>query len=373
MAVADGSAPDHLSFAQAAPGTLPGAATEPSPEKSAPAHLRFLREAMEQAHRYGFLALVRKAEARAPQLPRVGRSRLPSQNVADLAHSPTLEFPAPTVERIETGASGRARIRSLFMGLTGPMGPLPIHLTEYAFHERRGARAQPFGRWLDVLTDRMLQFFYRAWADSQPVVHAERPGDDLFAGYLAALSGAAEGAKSDGAFPAMARLHYAGVFASRRSAAGLQDALSHLLRTPVRIREYVVRWRDVEPGDRTRLGYSGGFNQLGRDTVLGGRVPIAEDTFRVVLRTRSFDEYRAFLPGGKRFAVASAALDALAPSHLDWELELEIEEAQAPGARLDGQTRLGFTSWMAPADRPVARADARLRRSSESLQTATAA
>jgi type VI secretion system protein ImpH len=337
-------------------------------EPPAPAHFRFLMAAAPEAHLHDFLALIRAAEARAPQLPRVGRSRLPSQNIADLAQTAALGFPAPTVERVEVGANGRARVRTLFFGLTGPMGPLPLHLTEYAFHERRTGRGQPFGRFLDLLTDRMLQFFYRAWADSQPVTHAERPGDDAFARYLAALSGGAEDAREDEAFPARARLHYAGVFASRRSAAVIQDAVSHLLRTPVRVKEYVVRWRDVEPADRTRLG--SGFNQLGRDTVLGGRVRIAEDTFRVVLRTRSFEEYEAFLPGGTRFAVASRALDALAPSQLDWELELEIEERQAPGARLDGRARLGFTSWMAPADRPVARADARLRRPKRSFATA---
>src|SRR3712207_3057172 len=142
-------------------------------------------EAAPQAHLHDFLAMIRAAEARAPQLPRVGRSRLPAQNVADLAQTPALGFPAPTVERVEVGASGRARVRGLFLGLTGPMGPLPLHITEYAFHERRTGRGQPFGRWLDVLTDRMLQFFYRAWADSQPVTHAERPGDDNFARYLA--------------------------------------------------------------------------------------------------------------------------------------------------------------------------------------------
>ena len=345
MAPADGSPPDHLS------------------------HQRFLREATESVHRYGFFALVRGAEARAKGLPRVGRSRQPSQNIVDMAHAPMLQFPGHTVDAIEFGPTGRARVRSLFLGLTGPHGPLPLHLTEYAYYERRRARSNPFGRFLDLLTDRMLQFFYRAWGDSQPVVHAERPEDDRFARYLAALSGGVEGAREDDPFPARARLHYAGIFAGRRSAVALQDALSHLLRTPVRLREFVVRSREVEPTDRTRLGVSGGFNQLGRDTVVGGRVLIAEDTFRVVVRTRSIEEYEEFLPGSARYAVARSALDALAPSHLDWELELEIPEHAAPGLRLNGKARLGYTSWVAPQGRMKLRADARLRRQG---RTATA-
>ena len=362
MALAHGQTPDDMSAAWPSDGAKPE-----------PAHLRFLKEAQKDAHLYGFFALLRGAEGRALHLPRIGRSRMPAQNVADLAHTPVLNFPAPTVDRVEIGRTGRPRVRGLFFGLTGPMGPLPIHLTEYAYQERRAARAQPFGRWLDVLTDRMLQLFYRAWADSQPVTHAERPKDDRWARYLAALSGATEGARADDPFPAHARLHYAGIFAGRRSAAALQDVLSNLLRTPVRIKEYIVRWRDVEPADRSRLGATGGFNQLGVDTVLGGRVRLAEDTFRVVLRTRSAAEYETFLPGGQRFAVASRALDALAPSHLDWQLELELDERQVTGSRLDGTTRLGLTSWMAPAGLPVARADARLRRPVKRIETATAA
>ena len=338
MAPADGSPPDHLS------------------------HVGFLQEAKGSVERYGFFALIRGAEARAKGLPRVGRSRLPAQNVVDMAHAPALQFPGRTIDDIEFTPTGRARVRSFFLGLTGPMGALPLHLTEYAYYERRQARSQPFGRFLDVLTDRMLQFFYRAWADSQPAVEAERPGDDRFAAYLAAVSGAMEGATETGAFPARARLHYAGIFAGRRSAAALQDGLSHLLRTPVRLKEFIVRWRDVEPSDRTRLGVTGGFNQLGRDTVLGGRVRIAEDTFRVVIRTRDPEEYEAFLPGAVRHEVARAGLEALAPSHLDWELELEIADKKAPPLRLDGKGRLGHTSWLAPLGTDDFRADARLRR-----------
>ena len=55
-------------------------------------------------------------------------------------------------------------------------------------NERRYGHKRPFGRFLDMLAGRMLQFFYRAWADSQPVSHADRPGDDRFGRYLAALS-----------------------------------------------------------------------------------------------------------------------------------------------------------------------------------------
>ena len=72
MASADGPTPDHLSF-------LRGEAALPKA--------------------WGFLALLRRAEALAPSLPRIGRSRLPSQNVADLAQTPSLAFQPPRWRR----------------------------------------------------------------------------------------------------------------------------------------------------------------------------------------------------------------------------------------------------------------------------------
>ena len=326
-------------------------------------HLSFLRGLAERVHRYGLFPLLRQAEARAPHLPRIGDSRLPSQNIVDLVQTPTLSFPGRTLESIEM-RHDRPTVSGYWLGLTGPMGPLPVHLTEFAFYETRytGGR-RPFGRFLDMLAGRMLQFFYRAWADSNPAAHADRKDDDRFAGYIAALTGATEGVRPDAAFPAAARLHYASLFASHRNAAGIQDALSELLRTPVKLLEFQARWRDIEQEDRSSLGRS--YNGLGTDAVIGSRVRGVADAYRVVVRTASFRDYEDFLPTGRKFKIAAEALDAFSPSHLEWDLELELDEREARPARLDGRTRLGWTGWMAPAGKARIRADARLRRTTD--------
>lgn len=331
-----------------------------APDGPAPEHLTFLERVAGEADRYGLFPVLRGAEARARSLPRIGVSRRPEQNIVDLNQAPSLGFPASTLESVQF-RKGRAQVNGYWLGLTGPMGPLPLHLSEFALYERRyGGGKRPFGRFLDLLAGRMLQFFYRAWADSNPAVHADRPDDDRFAFYLAKLSGAAEGVTPGAALPARARLYFAGLFVSHRSAAGLQDALTELLRTPVRLEEFLPRWRDIEPGDRTSLGI--GFNALGLDTVIGSRVRGVSDAFRVVVRTPNFREYEDFLPGGTRFKIAAEALDAFAPSHLEWELELELVEHETRPARLDGRTRLGWTGWMSRSRSRRIRADARLRR-----------
>ena len=331
---------------------------------STPKHLAFLRQVARAAERYGLFPVLRGAEARAPDLPRIGRARLPTENIVDLRQTPTMAFPGATLEKLEFKGR-RALVSGYWLGLTGPMGPLPLHLTEFAAFERRYSAKQPFGQFLDLIAGRMLQFFYRAWAETQPAAQADRPGDDQFARYLAALTGAGEGAGEDSAFPAQARLHYAGLFASRRSAAGIQDALSHLLRTPVRLLEFQPRWRDIEREDRSRLGEA--FYALGSDAVIGSKVYGVADAYQIVVHAKSLREYEAFLPTGPRFAVAAEALDAFAPSHLEWDLALKLEDAQMRPVRLDGRGRLGWTSWMAPVARGSVRADAHLRRSARRL------
>ena len=329
-------------------------------------HLSYLAKVAKGVKRYGVFPVLRAAEARAKDLPRISASRLPSQNIVDLNQVPLLSHPASTLESIEIKGT-RASVNGYWFGLTGPMGPLPLHLSEFALNERRNSAKRPFGRFLDVLAGRMLQFFYRAWADSQPAAHADRPNDDNFARYLAALSGAAENVPANAAFPTRARLHYASLFASHRSAAGVQDALTHLLGTPVKLVEFLPRWRDIEPADRSKLGAPGGFNALGRDTVTGSSVRAYTDAYRVVIRARSFAEYESFLPTGAQFKVAAEALDAFTPSHLEWEIEVELDEREARPARLDGRTRMGWTSWMAPTGAGGVRAEARLGRSARRI------
>ena len=322
--------------------------------------------------RAGLFAVVRLLEARAAEKPRLGRAKRPEQSIVDLAQEPSMAFEGATLAALDA-KQGRPQLRGYWLGLLGPMGPMPTHLTEFAVYERRNAKKRPFGDWLDLISGRMLQLFYRAWAQSQPAAQADRPNDDSFARWLASLSGAMDGADANSAFFPRARVHYAGLFSGLRSAVAIQDGLSHLLVQPVKVTEFMPRWRALEAEDRSRLGRS--FNVLGDDVVLGSKVFSAADAFRVTVRARNWRDYQSLLPGGERFAVAAEAIEAFKPSHLEWDLCVEIAEAQAPAVRLDGRGRLGWTTWvkrhsqkagnarkgMAPQ---VVRADAHLRKTS---------
>lgn len=332
-------------------------------DRPSPDALTFLAEAAVAPHRWEPFALLRGAEARTPDRPRIGRSRLPSEDVVEIVQDPAPGFAPAAVVAIRPAPAGRAhRVVGRWLGLLGSMGPMPLHLSEYAAWEARYADTRPFGRFLDLLARRMQQFFYRAWAEAEPAVQAHRPSDDRFATYIAHLTGAVEGVAPDAAWAAPARMGYAALFASRRSASGIEDALTHLIGAPAQVLEYQPRYRELEPCDRTRLGRD--TARLGWGATIGHRMPTASDVFRVVIRVSDARTYRALLPGGARFRIVAEALDAFAPSHLEWDVALDVAREVATPARLDGATQLGWTSWISPERGSARRRDAHLRRTS---------
>lgn len=333
-------------------------------DRDARAYLSFATRAAAAPRRFGLFALVRGLAARARGKPPVGQSRQPSQDVVRLRQVPHTHFPSSTLEEL-TLHGGRAEASGFWLGLTGPMSPLPLHLTEFAAYERRYASKHPFGDFLDLLAGRFLQLFYRSWASSQPAVQADRDEDDRFARYVGALTGADEGASERSPFGPTMRLHYAALFASRRSAGAIAGGLSHLLGLKVTLREFVPVLRDIDPEDQTRLGRQ--HARLG-EAVLGSRAYLVDDRFEVRVTAPDNRHFRRLLPDGDLFPLAAEALDALAPSHLEWGMTLCLPQAEVKPVRLGDQARLGWSSWVGAQPASAANDDIRdnvhLRRSS---------
>jgi type VI secretion system protein ImpH len=312
---------------------------------------------------FEFFAAVRAVERAAANQPRLGRSFNPAQEVMAVAHHASADFARTTVEGFDRRADkpGRKpRLRSNHFGLTGAMGPMPFYLTEIVIYERDRRGPKPLGDFLDLLTQRQLQYFYRAWADAQPCAQADRPADDGFAAQLGAISGAVDLRFVSGearpphladGFDAWARLGHAGHFAGLRSASAVADVLSSVLATPVRVVENIARWRDIPPTMQSRIGRTGNAQQLGLGATLGRRFLATEWDVRLVLTARDMAELRALLPGGARNAILCECANAILPQHVEWSARIEIDEANIVPARLQkgaAGARLGQTAWVAP-------------------------
>jgi type VI secretion system protein ImpH len=319
------------------------------------------------AQHFEFFAALRAVERAAAEQPRLGRALSPAQEPIALAHHASADFPRTTIERFDRNGDKpgrRPRLRSNHLGLTGAMGPMPFYLTELVIYERNQRGPKPLGDFLDLLSHRLLQFFYRAWADSQPCAQADRPSDDSFASQLGAVSGAVdlrfvggEGRPEHelGHFDDWARLGLAGHFAGLRAASAVADVLSTVLATPVRVVENIGRWRDIPPDTRTRIGASGSDNQLGLGATLGRRFFATEWDVRLILTAPNMASLINMLPGGEGHRVLTECARAILPQHIEWTARIEIDEAAIAPARLqrgNGGARLGQTAWIAPRGRP---------------------
>jgi type VI secretion system protein ImpH len=66
----------------------------------------------------------------------------------------------------------------------------------------------------------------------------------------------------------------------------------------------------------------------------------------------SYADYQHFLPGQASLARLTAMVRSYVGDALSWELTLILKKNEVPPLRLDGHTRLGWTTWL-----PAARLD----------------
>lgn len=298
---------------------------------------------------YGFCHTLRRLDCLQPEGSRIGGSARPSEDPVRLGQQPSMRFAPSELAALVRSPAGRPpRLLVYFMGLLGPNGPLPLHLTEYARERQRQAADPAFARFLDLFNHRMLALLYRAWAQAQPAVSFDRPDQDRFGTYLASLSGnAAPGLQDRDAMSDLAKRHYAGHLSCQtRHPDGLRAILSDLTGLPVRIEEHVGCWLVLPPDCRLHLGETPQTGTLGQTTTLGGRVRDHQAKFRVRIGPLRLADYLSLLPGNAALARVKAVVRNYVGDALDWDLNLVLAQGEVSPLRLGAGTRLGWSTWL---------------------------
>ncbi len=229
-------------------------------------------------------------------------------------------------------------------GLLGPNGPLPMHITEYVRHRLRHAGDPTLSRFLDLFHHRFLALFYRAWAQAQPHVNRDRPGQDRFRVYVGAFVGVAPPPLRDrDAVPDLAKLFHAGTLVRQvRNAEGLAAIIRQFFRVPVGDRG--VRRPLAGPGaGASARTCAATARALGARC--GRRAP-ASGTIRASSAFTSgpltLAQYEAFLPAARAGSGAKgggALLRKLVDwvrfylcFELDWDVRLRLKRDEVPRA-----------------------------------------
>jgi type VI secretion system protein ImpH len=332
---------------------------------------------------FDFHVALRRFDASLPDRPRLGEAERPSQERVRLGQTPSASFTASELtdyaEEGEGPDGALARLTIGFLGMWGPSGPLPSHLTEYA-HERLHHAGDPtLVRFVDIFHHRLLVLFHRAWATAQPTVAMDRPESDAFAVYVGALMGLGlHATRQRGGASDFAKLHYAPLFAaSSRNADGLRDIVADYFGLPTIIEEFVGEWLDLPEDGRWHLGESRETGALGR-VALGRRVWSRANKFRLVLGPLDGAAFEQMLPGSSGLGELASLVRLYTNDEWSWELRLVLSSVVSAPIRLGGRGRLGWTTRLGSAPGaehvdvivdPVTGRTRRMRRPTTAVQT----
>jgi len=307
------------------------------------------------AARMDFFQVLRLIENAHPELPRIGTSLRPCDDAVGLGQDPSLSFHENALEGFtRAGPDARSRLAVNFFGLLGANGPLPLHLTEYVRDRLRHGGDPTLRAFLDVFHHRMLSLFYRARANAEPVISLDREDGDRFSAFVGSMFGiGAPALRERDEIGDFAKLHFAGLLANRaRPASGLASILREYFRLPLRIEQFAGHWMVLPDEVQSRVGASGDGNRLGASLVLGRKVWDCQNRFRIVIGPVGYDDYRRFMPGGDSLKRLRAWVRTYCGLALDWEVRLILKRAEVPPLRLGGQTRMGWSTWLASAALP---------------------
>lgn len=299
--------------------------------------------------------LLRAIERGTADKPRIGKSRTAREDAVTLGQEPFVEFPGGNVSALEQ-RSDHAHVTTRFLGLFGPQGALPLATTLEAL-AWRDARDPSFLRFTEIVSNRFLQLFFRAWANARPIAQNDRPDDDRFAVYLGALAGLGTPAvRQGGIVPDTAKIGFAGLLSARaKTPAQLAHLIHGVLGVTVRVIERVPSWLVFDVGEQTAMGRA--RSSLGRDTAIGARMLSLTEKIAVEIRAASLAEYRDYLPGGAQAARLSDLIFLALGRRVETEIRLGLPAHLAEPMRLGRSGQLGWTGWIAPPEAGTSKSD----------------
>lgn len=303
----------------------------------------------ENPFQYGFFHALRQIECCFDDKPLIGQARRPEDEAFRFGQEVSLAFESSTLSQFIPSKEGRpARLNQRFLGLFGPNGAMPLHITEYVRSRQHNYHDHTLARFADIFHHRMISLYYRARANTEPAFSFDRPAQDQFASYVASISGlSGQSLRNRDAMPDLAKLHYTGLLSNQaKNADGLIAILADFFKLPVKLLEFVGEWLAIEKEDLSRLGESVRTGQLGISVVLGSRVWSCQHKFRIIFGPLNLEQYQSLLPSGKRLQTLVAIVQNYIGYEFNWDVNLVLRQSEVPMARLDGQSPLGLCCWL---------------------------
>ena len=224
-------------------------------------------------------------------------------------------------------------------GLFAPYGPLPIHITEHARQELLVQRSGAFEAFINILSQRLALFHYRAWAQLNVAIGHEKPSLNSFLLHLKQLGGLSEILDVDQHVQRVRSRFCAAYLPGRRGLNTLCQILKHYFAVPISLIPRHARWIDDMQGEvHQRLGYLG-------KTRVGKRFYDVQHQVKLVIGPLTSPEYMAFQRGSEKLKALVAISQDYVEHQLLFEIDLIIETTPEISGLL-GKARLGKDGWL---------------------------
>jgi type VI secretion system protein ImpH len=296
-----------------------------------------------------FFQTARQVECAFSDKPRLGYATRSADEPIQFCQEPSLSFAPSTLQRFEQNTkTSKPRLMVNFLGLLGPQGPMPLHVTDYVHDRELNHGDHTLARFFDIFNHRMISLFYRAWACNRQTLSYDRPDEDRFSAYIGSLIGIGLDSLSHrDNVPDRAKLHFSGYLACQtRHAEGLRAILESYFGIRTSIEEFIGQWIQIPEEYQCRLGESPDTAMVGVNVVVGSQVWDCRQKFRIILGPMSLKDYERMLPGKESFAALKDWVRNYVGDELSWEVQLILKAAEVPVVRLGESGRLGWTTWL---------------------------
>jgi type VI secretion system protein ImpH len=303
--------------------------------------------------KFEFFQAVRLIERLLPDRAPVGRFVSPDKEVMRFKAHSSFPFPASQIQNILWDGDVPTLVVN-FMGLTGPMGVLPLYYTEMVIDRVRN-KDRGIVEFFDMFNHRMISLFYQAWEKYRFTIAYERGERDKFSHHLMDLIGIGTTTLDSRLNIADdSLLYYSGLLSLRpRSAAALQRVIEDYFDVSVEVEQFTGAWFRLSPKDCCIFDKSSTESeQLGGGAIVGDEIWHQQSGVRLHIGPMPLEQYLDFLPTGTAYQPLQSLAKFVGRGELDFDVRLILKKDEVPTCELGAEQRLGWTTWAKTQPKP---------------------
>jgi type VI secretion system protein ImpH len=277
----------------------------------------------------------------------------------------SLAFPAGEIESIrikhpiiddeldplKKPSSKRYRLCPTMIGLTGPLGALPVVYTQGLSAQVTIKQDSAAASFLDLFNNRLISLFFKAATRFSLPLQYEIKGRHAYLDHLHALAGYTPTDTSEHTIDE-AFAQFGGLIQGQQvSGESLRQVLSSYLDEQVTVDQFIPEWFKIPKDQQTCLG--GSFAQLGQTTFCGARVLQIDSRIRLNIGPLSQEAYDALLPNGKSHIAIKQLLTRWCSPTTSIEIMLILDKSVVTAMQLGNVSNRGLGHGLFVLSKPV--------------------